>query len=184
MQTRRASRLQRVLKLGIAFALVFAGLCMYRYLVRVFEGHWVSHPLVHSILGEGFKFIILTRGQIESPATTALPICGLKAGPLRVYTTHAGHPSWNRSQSWEGRDIILKRSCREVTTTSSHFSDCCFRRADMLPVSCTVPGRPSPHVLSQTTSRRSMSRKRRRSPTRGLYVRCAGVRVDMTSASL
>lgn len=35
-------RLERALTLSIALALVFAGLCIYVYLVEVYETHWVS----------------------------------------------------------------------------------------------------------------------------------------------
>jgi hypothetical protein len=44
MQTQRilVRRLERALTLAIALALVFAGLCIYVYLVEVYESHWVS----------------------------------------------------------------------------------------------------------------------------------------------
>jgi len=43
MQTQRAPRFQRILTFTIAFTLVFVGLCIYKYLVGVFEGHWPHH---------------------------------------------------------------------------------------------------------------------------------------------
>jgi hypothetical protein len=66
----------------------------------------------------------------------------------------------------------------------------CSRRTGMRTASCTVLGWLGPQVLPQTTptprSTRSMSRRRCRGPTRGPYVRCAGVSVNshcMTASS-
>jgi hypothetical protein len=72
MQTQRASRLHRALKLGIALALILVGLCIYKYLVRVFEGRWVSRPLVLSILGEGVQAHHPSHGP-KSKAPLLLP---------------------------------------------------------------------------------------------------------------
>jgi len=47
MQTQRIHRLERSLTLIIALALIFAGLCIYVYLVEVYESHWVSIFLLY-----------------------------------------------------------------------------------------------------------------------------------------
>ena len=73
MQTQRTPRLQLALALTIAFALVFTGLCMYRYLVGVYEDHWVSIP-IFLCLGEVFividiviiGFLHFTMGTMEA----------------------------------------------------------------------------------------------------------------------
>src|SRR5258708_6776165 len=43
MQARKAYLLERVLFVAIACTVVFAGLCIYIYLVGIYESHWVSH---------------------------------------------------------------------------------------------------------------------------------------------
>jgi len=50
MQTQRIHRLERALTLIIALALIFAGLCIYVYLVEVYESQWVS--IFPPVLGE------------------------------------------------------------------------------------------------------------------------------------
>lgn len=70
MQTQRAPRLQRTLRLAIAIALVLTGLCIYKYLVGVFEDHWVSIPSPLYLDGSSSSitmFLNLTRAQSKAP---------------------------------------------------------------------------------------------------------------------
>jgi hypothetical protein len=60
MQTQRIHRLERVLTLTIALALVFAGLCIYVYLVEVYESHWVSTFLLYLAREDSFVVVVLT----------------------------------------------------------------------------------------------------------------------------
>ena len=103
MQTQRillVRRLERALTLVIALALVFAGLCIYVYLVEVYGSHWVSNfPFLPVVLGEdsssSYSPHTVTR-HTRHAASHFRVICRLKAGPPGVSTTFGGHPSNHR----------------------------------------------------------------------------------------
>ena len=56
MPTRKASVLERILVVMIIYGLILFALHIYDYLVRAFEGHWVSIPAflikTHRVLAE------------------------------------------------------------------------------------------------------------------------------------
>ncbi len=194
MQTQRIlvrRRLERALTLVIALALVFAGLCIYVYLVEVYESHWVSNRFLScQCTSRGFSSPCSPHTFTRHAASHLRVICRLIAGPPGVSTTFGGHPSNHRqSPDTQKRSNRTPGSPHCQLTPSRRFS--CCRRTDMRPALCTFlsPQTPPPHTTStrsRSRFRRSMSRKRRCCGlTRGPYTRCAGgIRVNMASASL
>src|SRR5260221_10365997 len=84
MQTQRIlvrRRLERALTLVIALALVFAGLCIYVYLVEVYESHWVSNcPFLPVCTWRGFSSSWFTSHFVTRTQGTPRPTSESSAG--------------------------------------------------------------------------------------------------------